>query len=407
MGSAQPNATFALPWRAVDIKTNLIVGTSHMTNDPAKLHVLELGTQLGVGGITRHILTLRDWLEAHGHKVSLAGAPDVWVNDQNGRNYLNLPLNRVAGGMGDSVPRRLLSAILAAHKLRKWLKKNPVDVMHAHDSAPALVANLARRGLNIPLIVTYHGSEPERIVGFGRIARGCDLTVTPSHRSAEDLATIGGVPRDRLKVIGLGVEPAPAVTASQISDLRKRLLGDGDKVILTLVRLAHQKGIDILIDCAARLKTRHPSWRFIVAGDGPDEAKLRALADEKGVSDVLSFIGRTSEPHLHLAASDLFLLTSRWEALPFTIVEAFRAGTPAIATACSGVVELIDDKVGRVVPIGDVAAICAAVEDVISDEPKRRAMADAALLKAKEDRFDPEWVHPQFEKLYLSLKRRA
>jgi hypothetical protein len=47
------------------------------------------------------------------------------------------------------------------------------------------------------------------------------------------------------------------------------------------------------------------------------------------------------------------------------------------------------------------------VEDVISDEPKRRAMADAALLKANEDRFDPEWVHPQFEKLYLSLKRRA
>jgi hypothetical protein len=67
------------------------------------------------------------------------------------------------------------------------LKKNPVDVMHAHDSAPALVANLARRGLNIPLIVTYHGSEPERIASFGRIARGCDLTVTPSYRSAEDL----------------------------------------------------------------------------------------------------------------------------------------------------------------------------------------------------------------------------
>jgi len=385
--------------------TNQIVGSGRMKSDPSKLHVLELGTQLGVGGITRHILALRDWLEAHGHHVSLAGAPDVWVNDENGRNYLSLPLNRVAGGMGDSVPRRLLTAVLAARKLRKWLKKNPVDLMHAHDSAPALVADIARRGLNIPLIVTYHGSEPERVASFGRIARRCDLTVTPSHRSAEDLASLGGVPRDRLKVIGLGVDPAPSVTPEQVADLRKRLMGDGDRVIMTLVRLAHQKGVDVLIDCVARLAKTHPRWRFVVAGDGPDEAKLKALAAEKHVEHVLSFIGRTSEPHLHLAASDLFLLTSRWEALPFTIVEAFRAGTPAIATACSGVVELIDEEVGRVVPIGDVPAICTAVEEILSDEPLRRAMADAALRKSKEDRFDPDWVHPQFEKLYLSLAK--
>ncbi|MFZ1663618.1 MAG: glycosyltransferase family 4 protein [Paracoccaceae bacterium] len=385
--------------------TKQIIGSGRMKNDPSKLHVLELGTQLGVGGITRHILALRDWLENHGHSVSLAGAPDVWVNDENGRNYLNLPLNRVAGGMGDSVPRRLLTALLAARKLRKWLKKNPVDLMHAHDSAPALVADVARRGLNIPLIVTYHGSEPERIASFGRIARRCDLTVTPSYRSADDLATIGGVPVDRLKVIGLGVDPAPQVTAIQVSDLRARLMGDGDRVVMTLVRLAHQKGVDVLIDCVARLTKTHPGWRFIVAGDGPDDAKLKALAAERSVEHVLTFIGRTSEPHLHLAASDLFLLTSRWEALPFTIVEAFRAGTPAIATACSGVVELIDNQVGRVVPIGDVAAICSAVEEVLSDEPLRLAMADAALRKSNEDRFDPDWVHPQFEKLYLALAK--
>ncbi|HQY43143.1 MAG TPA: glycosyltransferase, partial [Paracoccaceae bacterium] len=297
----------------------------------------------------------------------------------------------------------LAALATAAWRLRRWLKANPDDIIHAHDSAPALVANLARKGLNIPLIVTYHGSEPERIAGFGKIARRCDLTVTPSHRSAEDLATIGGVPRNRLRVIGLGVNPPPPVTDAEVAALRARLLGDGDRVILTLVRLAHQKGVDILIDCVQRLKQTHPGWRFIVAGDGPDEDKLKALAAAKGVTDVLSFIGRTSEPHLHLRAADLFLLTSRWEALPFTIVEAFQAGCPSVATACSGVVELIDDQVGRVTPIGDVPAICAAVEDMLADEPRRRAMAAAALARAREDRFNPDWVHPQFGKLYEEL----
>ena len=380
---------------------------SRMTPDPIrrKLHVLELGTQLGVGGITRHILALRAWLQDHGHRVTLAGAPDVWVNAGTEPDYLDLPINRV-GGEGGTLPKRLFSAFVAARKLRKWLKANPVDILHAHDSAPALVANLARRGLNIPLIVTYHGSEPERIAGFGRIARGCDLVITPSHKSAEDLERIGKVPREKLNVIGLGVTPPPPITSEQVAKLRLKLLGDGDRLIMTIVRLSHQKGVDILIDCVARLMKTHPGWRFIVAGDGPDEAKLHALASDAGVLTALRFIGRTSEPHLHLRAADLFFLTSRWEALPFTIVEAFQAGTPSVATACSGVVELIDDSVGRVAPVGDIPALCAAVVEVLANEPRRKAMAAAALARATEDRFNPDWVHPQFEKLYFSLRRK-
>lgn len=370
------------------------------------LRILELNTQFGVGGITRHVLALRGWLLENGHQVMLAGSPDSWVNGTTGHEWMELPLNRVAGELGTPVHRRVGTALSSAWRLRRWLKANPVDVIHAHDSAPALVGNLARIGLNIPLVITYHGSEPERIGGFGRIARHADLVVTPSHRSAEDLATIGGVPRERLKVIGLGVDPPPAPGAEAVRALRARLLGDGDRVILTLVRLAHQKGVDILIDCAARLTKDHPGWRFIVAGDGPDEERLRALAREKGVTGVMHFIGRTSEPHLHLAASDLFLLTSRWEALPFTIVESFRAATPAVATACSGVVELIDDTVGRVAPIGDVPAICAAVEEVLVDEDARQAMRAAALERGREKRFDPDWVHPQFGALYRDLARR-
>ena len=55
-----------------------------------------------------------------------------------------------------NIGRNHLLSFVALYGGRRWLKANPVDVMHAHDSAPALVANLARRGLNIPLIVTYH-----------------------------------------------------------------------------------------------------------------------------------------------------------------------------------------------------------------------------------------------------------
>ncbi|WP_158275485.1 glycosyltransferase family 4 protein [Maritimibacter sp. 55A14] len=365
-----------------------------------------MGTQFGMGGITRHVLGLRDWMRAAGHEVTLAGTADVWAGPESEPNFLPLPTRFVAGD-GGGIAARLGHTARAALILRRWLAAHPVDLIHCHESAPALVAQLARAGRGIPLAVTYHGSEPERIAAFGRIARRCDLVITPSHRSAEDLATVGGVPRDRLKVIGLGVSPPPEDSAEDVAALRAELLGDGERVIVTLARLMHQKGIDILIDSVARMRQTHPGYRFVVAGDGPDEERLKAMARERGLGAHLNFVGRTGRPHRYLRAADLFLLTSRWEALPFTIAEAFQAGTPAVATACSGVVELIDESVGAVVPIGDIDAICAAVADVLGDEPRRQRMAEAALVRSREDRFDPDWVHRQFEKTYFELARPA
>ena len=372
----------------------------------APLHVLEMQTEFGVGGITRHVLSLRDWMRGRGHRITLGGTSSFWAGKDTEPDYVELPTKYVSG-IGGPLPARLVNVARAVWTLRRWLKRNRVDVIHAHESAPALVANLARRGLGIPLAVTYHGSEPSRIASFGAIAKAADLVITPSHRSAEDLEKIGTVPRAKLKVLGLGVAPPPDDAPAEIAALRRELLGDGAFVALTLARLEPQKGIDILIDAAARIVKDHPGVRFAIAGDGVDEAKLKAQARALGVDRQVRFLGRVSRPHLYLRASDLFLLTSRWEALPFSIVEAFQAGIPAVATACSGVVELIDDTVGAVVPVGDVDAIAAAVGRIVGDEGLRRAMGQAALERAKLDRFDPDWVHRQFEETYYGLAGRG
>jgi len=367
------------------------------------LKILQMDTIFGVGGITRHILTLSDWMTTRGHQISYAGTRGAWTPEVDEPDqYLDIP-TYYASAVGGHMLARIGHLLRATLRLRSWLARNQVDFIHAHESAPALVALLARFGRKIPIIVTYHGSEPERIGSFGAIAKRCDLVITPSYASGEDLVRIGGVPRDKLKVIGLGLKPAPQDTDEEAAALRQELLGDGTHLIVTLARMIRQKGIDILIECIARLKETHPGYRFVLAGDGPDEDALMALAREKGIDKHLTYIGRTSRPHLHLKAADLFLLTSRWEALPFTIVEAFQVGTPCVATACSGVVELIDDQVGAVVPIGDVPEICRAVVTVLSDPDRLAEMGTAALARSTEDRFDPDWVHNVFEQTYLEL----
>ncbi|MCX8955182.1 glycosyltransferase, partial [Ruegeria sp. NA] len=97
------------------------------------------------------------------------------------------------------------------------------------------------------------------------------------------------------------------------------------------------------------------------------------------------------------------LLTSRWEALPISIAEAFQVGIPVVATDCSGVHELVHDTVGACVPIGDVAAITQAVEHILEDDQKRTGMAASALERSKESRFDPDHINRQIEAPYFSL----
>jgi len=229
------------------------------------------------------------------------------------------------------------------------------------------------------------------------------MVFTTNEYSAQDLEKFGGVPRQRIRVIGLGLHPPPENTAEEILALRNQLLGDGTHLIVTIARLTYQKGIDTLIDCVQQLKQSHPGYRFVVAGDGSEEDRLRDLARKKQVDDHLFFAGRIERPHLYLQASDLFLLTSRWEAKPIAIAEAFQVGKPAVATACSGVFELIDETVGAIAPIDDTAAICRAVTGILENEPQYTQMARAALARGREDQFDLDVQHQRFEKAYFDL----
>jgi glycosyltransferase involved in cell wall biosynthesis len=365
------------------------------------MRVLQVCTRFPAGGIQRHVLDLSASLRRRGHHVAFAGSPGVWLNEGLDPDFHPLDLHNVAAE-GGPLPRRLWRAVKAAWALRRLLARERIELIHAHESAPALVAFLATLGRKIPILVTYHGSAPDRVAEFGRIARlGADLVVTPSYRSAEDLSRRGGVPAERLAVIGLGVEPKPPVSDSEVQRLRADLLGEGGRrLVLTVARLAHQKAPDVLVEVVRRAVARDPGLRFAVVGDGPQRDDARRWAAEAGVQPYLTFVGHSDAAQHYMAAADLFLLTSRWEALPITIVEAFREGLPVVTTDAGGVAELVDAAVGAVVPIGDVEALVEQVVRIGGDEALRGRLSQAARLRSHEDRFSPGYNHALIERAY-------
>src|SRR4029450_3171936 len=120
---------------------------------------------------------------------------------------------------------------------------------------------------------------------------------------------------------------------------------------------------------------------LVVLGDGPERPRLEARRDELGLGDRVRFLGtgtRSDVVRLFRAA-DVALLTSAWENLPHTVLEALAAGTPVVATAVGGVPEVVrEGENGLLVPAGDVAAIAGAIDRLSRDEDLRATLAAQA-----------------------------
>ena len=370
------------------------------------MRILQYCTDFPTGGIQTHVMDLSAWLAGQGHEVSLAGEPENAVSEVADYRFIPLSMWKISREDGN-IAGRLIALARIAWKLRGHLKNNPVDIIHVHETAPAITAWLATRGLGIPIIMTFHGSAPERVRQAAKIARRCaDLTVSPS-RITLDTLIAHGVEVDKARQLGLGIKHQPEPDPTLIAELRKKYLPDGNgTLIFSPSRLDRQKGIDIMIDVAAVVRTEYPDTVFVIAGGGPLTGTVEEWAKAKGQAEAMHFLGPITTVPSHLAASDIFLLTSRWEALPISIVEAFRAARPVIATDCGGVSELVDDAVGSLETVEDTTALAEAVIKLIRNPEVRAQKGDAALERSQEDRFDPEKVHKSFEKTYLDLVQK-
>ena len=152
-------------------------------------------------------------------------------------------------------------------------------------------------------------------------------------------------------------------------------------------RLAAQKGVSILIDAAAQLRTA--GARVVLVGDGPSRRALERQARRAAVDDRVTFAGFV--PHAAVAAvlahADVLVLPSVYEELGSVLLEAMQAGVPIVATAVGGVPEALGPA-GVLVPPGDPVALAAAVDAVLGDPASAARLRELARERAA--RFD--WV---------------
>jgi glycosyltransferase involved in cell wall biosynthesis len=175
-------------------------------------------------------------------------------------------------------------------------------------------------------------------------------------------------------------------------------------VVTVLGRLGTGKGQAVAVEAWPRVIERVPDARLLLVGDGPLEDDLRRRVDDLDLAERVIFAGRRRDAERILAASTLTCLPTIREALPTALIEAAACGVPAVASATSGVLEVVDDgRTGLLFPYGDERRLADAVVELLEDEPRRIAMGTAARRLA-EQRFDAEIWADRLHAVYRSAQ---
>lgn len=187
------------------------------------------------------------------------------------------------------------------------------------------------REANIPSISLPNNRFPVLMIwGYKMYYRRADLVICSSERMGKELANEFGVPHTKLRFL-----PNPVDVNSIRNHAANECLGERCGVrFVAAGRLIDQKGFDRLLEIFTEL--RDPNAKLTILGDGPKAGELARTASQLGIAGQVNFTGFVDNPWEYFAASDAFLLPSRWEGMPNAALEALALGVPVIATPESG-----------------------------------------------------------------------
>lgn len=332
-----------------------------------------------IGGTRRHLVDLAGGLVEAGDEVHLCVAAERQASFRD-----DLAALSAKGAVVHELAmvREVAPRTDWAHKnrLRALIREVAPDVLHTHSSKAGALGRLAARGTSCRALVhTPHtfaflfdrmfSAKKRRLFRWIEtlLAKRTTRMIAVSEGERETMVRAGVVPAERVRVVNNGVDPGLWEGATPYTRAELGLAADA-RLVLVAGLLNSAKGQDFAIRALAEgVLTGRGDVELLLAGHGDDLAALQALAAELGVQDHVHFLGwRDDVPRL-MASCDVALLPSRWEGMPYVVLEAMAAGKPVVATRVDGARDLVEEgRTGLVVDVGDVPALAQALDRVLS-----------------------------------------
>ena len=333
------------------------------------------------GGIRVHVATLAAGLEARGAEAPVVGPAGVLDGLGPQVGVVPVPAGASPGGL-----------LRARRSLASW--RETADVIHAHGLKAGWVAVRGRP--DRPVVLTLHNVVLDEAAGRAAraqrlleraVIRRADRVIAPTEAIAAGLAGVVAPGRVRI-VVPVSPPPRPALGRAEV---RARLgVSDDTPLVLCVARLHPQKDLVTLLRAWAAVATRVPRARLVVIGEGPERAALDALTGRLGIRGSVTLAGFGAHAVDQIAAADVLVITSVWEAIPLVLAEALQLGVPVVSTRVGMAEQLLGDgTAGSVVDVGDAPAVAQALVALLADPAAALVAARGARDRAREV-FDPD-----------------
>lgn len=289
---------------------------------------------MDIGGAETHILELSRELVARGHEVTVASCGGAYVEEltKNSIRHVELPLNT----------KRISHAVKSYRGLKKLIREERFDVVHAHARIPAFICALLQKKMGFRFVTTTHGVYDPSLL-WRLLSRWGQYSLAVSDDVRDYLIKYYDIPKNRITVTINGIDTekfSPDADCSSVLDI---MGGEKGRRILYLGRLDREVShvAFMLISSAPRIAEMYPGATVTVVGDGTSFEEIRACAEEANRAagrEVVRLTGARTDVRDFMAAADVFVGVSR------SALEAMAAGTPVILAGSQGYLGIFEKE---------------------------------------------------------------
>lgn len=331
-----------------------------------------------MGGASVHLLDLASEVKKRGHDIHiLAGGRGMLQSEAKAKNMDVESLHYLVRNISP------INDVKAFFELRHQIKLLKPDLVHLHSSKAGLIGRLACASMGVPNVFTAHGWAFTEGVSKSRRAFYRLLERLVASLAGKIIA-VSDYDRQLALQYKVVAESHLVTVHNGVSDKAERvkIVQHHDKAevrFIMVARFEQPKNQHRLLSIFSKLSDL--PWHLEFVGDGPEMSEAIEYSQQLGISAKVTFSGARSDVPDRLASADVFILLSRWEGLPLTILEAMSLGLPVVASDVGGVKEAIDQQCGFLVGSKDDEQLLEILRKLISSTTLRFDMGRAARVR--------------------------
>lgn len=355
-------------------------------------NVLFIVRTMGLGGTENVVLQLCEILSEKVNKIvvcSSGGVHEKKLQEMGIKHYV----------IPDIASKNPMDMLKSFRSIKNVIDKEQISIVHSHHRMAAFYAELVAPK-SVVKVANAHNTFTDK-KKLTQLAYRSTKVIAVGEMVKKNLTEYFGIPKEKICVIHNAVKPFDGniVPVEALCQEHTK----GNVLIGNIGRLSEQKGMSYFIEAAEITAKAHPEARFIIVGDGEESEQLHAQVKAKGLQNKVLFLGYRNDIQNVMSQLDFVVLSSLWEGLPLTPIEAYSVGKTVVGTAVDGTTEIIRDGIdGYLIEPRNPMQLAEKMNELIENPEMRESMGIQAM-KRYQDEFSFEKLSERYIAFYEGL----